>query len=154
MFERAQVLSCEAQRGRAAVEGASSSIFRDVRTRTEAWWGRRVDGARAALSRTSGCRRTAGEVNEAETSRAMYNREAASFGARSDGLNGAGQSFCGSSHPGRRRRAAGGAGRARALSQHEKMNITRIMREYNRRCSAGEAGDGEGWRRDGLLVLL
>jgi len=128
-------------------------MFRDVRTRAEAWWGRRVDGARAALSRTSGCRRTAGEVNEAETSRAMYNREAASFGARSDGLNGAGQSFCGSSHLARCRRAAGEAGRARALSQH-KMNITRIMRENNRRCSAGEAGDGEGWRRDGLLVLL
>lgn len=127
-------------------------MFRDVRARAEAWWGRRVDGARAALSRTSGCRRTAGKVNEAETSRAMYNREAAAFCARNGGLNGAGQSFCGSSHLGRRRRAAGGAGRA--LSQHEKMNIPRIMRENNRRCSAGEVGDGEGWRRDGLLVLL
>jgi len=117
VFKTAQVLSCEEQRGGAAVKGTGSSTSEGVRTQAaQVRRGKRVDGVCAARLNSSRRGRTASDVRRANVSRKMSDRGATSLRIRSGGLDRACLSFCRSSGLRWSRRAICRAGRTRALS--------------------------------------
>jgi hypothetical protein len=109
VFEKAQVFSCEAQRRRAAVEGASSRIF---------WvlpWRRRKAGRVCMVGLRKRERwKITGSIDREGTWRAVCSRGVVSIANAISAT-----SFCESSGIQHRRRAAGRADGARTLSQHE-----------------------------------